>query len=1161
MQKDFIQLLTTLNLSESYIINTFGAKTVQRGIDYFNRDYVEITDVLTEEDGTMEILSNVSGSSSHIYQTSTQILPAKVPPAGKTKGLTKARSNIRVESDCSCPVSFQCKHGLASLLAFSQFIIDSEEKSQISGVNSLENLKPKSEVDYWLNDLGSIAKPNTSLENLDQQESSTFQYLLFYILTPDRDNGNALKLETFKVKELKRGGYGKLVKQDLNYILLGFKYDEFYYNHLDEEVARLLVNNPTSGGGYYYTEKPNKYDLEGDVGQLALKKIIQTGRSYWREYQSENDYLKMGNTRTVNVQWRELEGNYQLVSHVKPSVEEIFRINSLYYLDKNTHHLGLLENSSLSTEQIIKLLSAPAVPHAEAEKVSLQLLKIWPNANIPMPIDLGIEELEIKGVTPSPDILLHSFEVTDYSSDTGKRRIHQLSLRFNYNDQIIKPETEQSPFINIDGRTRYHIERNIEAEKQAILKLLELKFIPLYETGNYDTDLELYFSSESLTATIWSWHDFQTQTIPELEQQGWKFNFDDSFMLNFDEADDWYAELDEGEDDQSHDWFSINLGIELNGEKINLLPTLVELLSTEKSPEQLREKLLQNSSIILPLNSERWIRLPSDRLITIFDTLIELYDKTPLDDDGNLLFSKYQAIHLNELLNDPALRWKGAEELQQLNDKIRNFKGIQKCTIPKEVQTELRDYQHDGLNWLQFLREYQFNGILADDMGLGKTVQALVNLLFEKQRFEQEKKEQLPSLVVAPTSLMGNWKRETEHFTPDLKILLLHGPERDQDFDKIADYDIILTTYQLILRDSELHKKQQYHYIVLDESQNIKNAKAKTAQVIFTLQANHRLCLTGTPMENHLGELWSMFHFLMPGYLGNHDRFTRLFRTPIEKSADMHRMKQLQNRLQPFMLRRTKDAVATELPAKTEIIRTIPLSGSQRDLYETVRLAMDKKVQLEIGKKGLARSHIIVLDALLKLRQTCCDPRLLSLDIAKHSTESAKLDMLLEMLTEMLEEGRKILIFSQFVKMLKIIEQELISRDISYTKLTGQTRKRDEAINSFQDGEVDVFLISLKAGGVGLNLTAADTVIHYDPWWNPAAEKQATDRAHRIGQDKPVFVYKLLTEETVEEKILALQQKKQALADAIYADKTTVNNQKSPTFTQDELMSLLEPLD
>jgi len=329
---------------------------------------------------------------------------------------------------------------------------------------------------------------------------------------------------------------------------------------------------------------------------------------------------------------------------------------------------------------------------------------------------------------------------------------------------------------------------------------------------------------------------------------------------------------------------------------------------------------------------------------------------------------------------------------------------------------------------------------------------------------------------------------------------------------------------------------QPYHLLILDEAQNIKNPRAQAAEVVRAISARHRLCLTGTPMENHLGELWSLFHFLMPGLLGEEPRFKHLFRTPIEKHGDDERRKLLVRRIRPFLLRRNKSQVAKDLPPKTEIVRTVGLEGAQRDLYETVRAAMHKKVREAVEQKGLDRSRIVILDALLKLRQCCCDPRLLKLDAAKKVKQSAKLDLLMGMLPEMVEEGRRILLFSQFTSMLALIEDELAKHKLDYVKLTGDTRDRATPIDQFQSGRVPIFLISLKAGGTGLNLTAADTVIHYDPWWNPAAEAQATDRAHRIGQDKPVFVYKLLTEHTVEEKIAAMQLHKKALAEALLGD-------------------------
>ena len=362
----------------------------------------------------------------------------------------------------------------------------------------------------------------------------------------------------------------------------------------------------------------------------------------------------------------------------------------------------------------------------------------------------------------------------------------------------------------------------------------------------------------------------------------------------------------------------------------------------------------------------------------------------------------------------------------------------------------------------------------------------------------------------------------------------MHGADRAQRFGEIADADLVITTYALLSRDAEQLLAASWHIAVLDEAQAIKNANAKTTQLACRLYARHRLCLTGTPMENHLGELWSQFAFLMPGLLGDAKRFGRVFRVPIEKKQDSERRGVLSARLKPFLLRRTKSLVAADLPPKTEILQPLELAGPQRDLYETVRVAMHEKVRSEIAAKGLARSHIVVLDALLKLRQVCCDPRLVKLTAARKVSAGAKLEHLMEMLPPLIEDSRQILLFSQFTSMLDLIKPALSERGFQYAELRGDTKDRAGPVARFQKGEVPLFMISLKAGGTGLNLTAADTVIHYDPWWNPAVEDQATDRAHRIGQDKPVFVYKLVAQGTVEERMLELQQRKKALAAAIY---------------------------
>ena len=581
----------------------------------------------------------------------------------------------------------------------------------------------------------------------------------------------------------------------------------------------------------------------------------------------------------------------------------------------------------------------------------------------------------------------------------------------------------------------------------------------------------------------------------------------------------------------------MELGITVKGEKINLLPVIQTLLKQLKSRDLSQAD--DSEPVYARLPNGHYIPLPANRIKNLVNVLIELYDSDSLSDEQELRLSRLHASRLLELdaaMDSAQLRWIGGDRIREMARKLVQFNGIQQADVPHQFLAELRPYQLEGLNWLQFLREYELGGILADDMGLGKTVQALAHITLEKTSGRMTQ----PCLVIAPTSLMFNWQMETKRFSPELKVLLLHGADRKEQFGGITDYDLILTTYPLIVRDKHILLEQHFHLLILDEAQLIKNAKSQAALVAIQLKATHRLCLTGTPMENHMGELWSLFHFMMPGLLGDQKSFQRLFRTPIEKHENQERRQHLNRRIAPFLLRRTKDKVVQELPEKVEMICHVELEGGQRDLYETVRMTMQEKIQKEIAKLGLKRSHIIILDALVKLRQICCDPQLLKIKTAKQkASKSAKLDLLMTMLPELVEEGRRILLFSQFTEMLGLIEEAIIKAGIPYVKLTGQTKDRATPVQQFQSGEIPLFLISLKAGGTGLNLTAADAVIHYDPWWNPAVENQATDRAHRIGQEKTVFVYKLVAKGTVEEKILEMQQRKKELMDGLFSDKTT----------------------
>jgi non-specific serine/threonine protein kinase len=440
-------------------------------------------------------------------------------------------------------------------------------------------------------------------------------------------------------------------------------------------------------------------------------------------------------------------------------------------------------------------------------------------------------------------------------------------------------------------------------------------------------------------------------------------------------------------------------------------------------------------------------------------------------------------------------------------------------------------------------------------MGLGKTLQVLTHILHEKNSGNIK----APCLIVVPTSLLSNWQSEIRKFTPSLSSLVLSGTGRHKIYDHINTVDIVIISYGVMIRDVKKLSSMPFQMLILDEAQAIKNAKTRAAKEAASIKATQRLCLSGTPIENHLGELWSLFNFLMPGFLGSQKQFEHIYQLPIEKQQDQDRQADLSKRVSPFMLRRTKSEVAKELPDKTEIVQIIELDETQANLYETIRLTMSDEIKQAMRKTQGSANKMIIGNALLRLRQVCCHPALLKLASIDETVSSAKLNWLTTVLPNMVEEGRRILLFSSFTTMLDIIQNHLNSLEIPSIMLTGKTpaNKRGALIDRFQAGEIPVFLISLKAGGAGINLTTADTVIHFDPWWNPAAESQASDRAHRIGQDKNVFVYKLITKGTVEQKIQKLQQHKGALAQSIFDGQGNI----SSVINDDKWQDFLKPIE
>ena len=501
----------------------------------------------------------------------------------------------------------------------------------------------------------------------------------------------------------------------------------------------------------------------------------------------------------------------------------------------------------------------------------------------------------------------------------------------------------------------------------------------------------------------------------------------------------------------------------------------------------------------------------------------------------------------------------GFRRLARLLD---GFQGIPEVPLPQGLQAHLRPYQVRGYHWLAFLRDQGLHGILADDMGLGKTVQVLALLLAEKEAGRAT----APSLVVVPTSLVFNWIEEARRFAPSLRVLALTGTQRAHLYRQAGSYDLLLTTYPLVWRDAERLASRPYHYLILDEAQHVKNPDTQTWRALRQLQARHRLALTGTPVENHLLDLWALFEILMPGYLGSRDAFLRRYAgvmvepavaggpdASVQEVTDP-RVASLRRRVFPFILRRLKAEVARDLPPRTEVVQFCEMLPAQRRLYRQLLAAYRSRVLDEVDRSGIARSRMVILEALLRLRQVCCHPALLDQPAARKAG-SAKLEAFRELVEHAVGAGGQVLVFSQFTSMLDILARELDQLGIAWERLDGRTRNRQARVERFQAGRVPVFLISLKAGGTGLNLTAASYVIHYDPWWNPAVEEQATGRAHRIGQDQPVFSYKLITRGTVEEKILQLQQRKRALAGALLAG----DGQLGKDLTREDLEFLLAP--
>ena len=1104
----------------------FDAATMARGEEYAQQGMVHKWKWLEYNQYGGTIKSAVDGSNGNRYTQSIDI----------------ELDDDMIEGECTCPVEYNCKHVVAVLFNAGSDIAAVAEPA-INAAKSADRTPPPAPLPYDIESWITTLSRSQELEN-DAWPETVAQRILYAIAPVHPDQSHTLMLDVYQARLNKSGDYGSINHYRSIDKARSHNTPKFVHAH-DLRIFRQLQLLPDN-------MHSTRYPLQAASADLVLE-IMATGRAFWLKPPTAP--LTQGTPRPGICQWeRHSNGDQRPTLVTTPPASVILPCIPPVYIDTASGECGLIE-TTLAPSVAATLAASPLLPAKMVERIAreLQVRHLQHLTGVPE----VLPETVLAHFAPTPVLTIGTSieHLQDkYTWRYSAMPFDHARLQFDYRGELVS-DSHTTEVTRMEAGQLLRMGRNTEVEQAAREMLRGYGMVAAEQVFARGLSSELrhamvFPNPANESMTLQHWTNFVEHSVPALRAAGWRVNVQPTFRFNLIDIDDWYADIEESKSN----WFDLEIGIEVEGKKVSLIPILVKLI--QQSPRQWQSAGLQarpdDEKVVVSLPDGKRVALPLGRIKPIFSALYELYMRDPSGKQVRL--SKLDAARLVDMEQALQMRWVGGERLREMGRRMGRFVGIAPVATPTNFHATLRTYQQEGLAWLQFLREYELAGVLADDMGLGKTVQTLAHVLTEKNagRLLQ------PVLVVAPTSLMNTWASEAARFAPSLRVLISHGGDRHHVHDKFSDADMVLTTYALLNRDEKLLKKQHWHSVILDEAQNIKNPKTKAAQIACTLNAQHRLCLSGTPLENHLGELWSLFHFLLPGFLGDEKTFQREFRRPIEKEGALAPREFLARRIKPFLLRRTKELVATELPAKTLITHSVELSSAQADLYETVRAAMDKRVREQIAASGLAKSHIIVLDALLKLRQICCDPRLLASvkAKAKNPPPSAKLNMLLDMLDELIAEDRSILVFSQFTSMLTLIEAALDARAIEYVKLTGQTKDRKTPVDAFQAGKVKLFLISLKAGGTGLTLTAADTVIHYDPWWNPAVENQATDRAHRIGQDKPVFVYKLVAKGTVEERIVEMQERKGVLAAGLLAG----DGKAVSAMTADDLQGLFQPL-
>ncbi len=1098
----------------------FDRGSLTRAMGYANDTCIRVSQVSGVEGDSISCEAEIYGTIENPYFTTIRFFST-----GKSWA---------VDAECSCPVGMYCKHGASIILLLLNLLGGSSDILSFPSAPVAQRLDPR--VTAWLDKIKDCDGELASPRKLVTEEK---RFLAFCLQPMSYYNEAPVWRFNLRVGTYQKNGC--------------FTISDTFAQADPSKPPKYMVPEDFIPASLYYQRKrqKNSWDempFKEDGWEKLLHATFATERFFMPGIEKDIWLsIRKGPDLLVHATWdMHPDGSARPKLDFADGVSRtILSTIPLRYLERETGTMGLL-TCDLPPNLLSSWVTGPTIPAPQIQAITEKLQQLAPS----LPLPTEIETIILAAETPKPHFVIQK---SSFGSGYSAREIIHGLLFFHYGKA--KPlrllSTNESPIhYEIRDGKRCVQPRDPKAERAAEKRLHKLGFTPLHKvlmphllnSDNYHGIIPTTTDSTSND----QWFDFLVSpALAMLREDGWTIEIQPATGLLFHDAGDFFPHI-EADPDHGIEWFRFDAKFEIDGKKLSLIPYIAEAIRRDLPPV---DSPNFPEFLIFPCKNplDGSIRFPAARLMEMVDQVRHLFqghhgdEPVRIDRLGAAGIAHSLAIETSETLR----------ALANLSSNLLNINSLPKVKIPEKVTASLRDYQAEGFHWLQFLVENSLHGILADDMGLGKTVQALTHLAAEATKLPGK-----PSIVIAPTSVITNWAAEAEKFTPHLKVVLLQGKERSASYRQISKADVVLTSYPLLTRDFDILSKQDWHLCILDEAQYIKNSKAIVAKNVCQLRTCHRLCLSGTPLENHLGELWSLMRFLMPGFLGDESSFNSNLRRPIERDRSRDAQLALNRRVSPLILRRTKDQVAKELPPKTELFHSINLSKKQTDLYESVRAAMDKRVRDAISAKGLAKSHIIVLDALLKLRQICCHPQLLKNPTAQKITDSAKLDYLTdELLPTLLGEGRRILLFSSFTSMLELIGLHLAKKNISFLKLTGQTQDRAKLVKQFQSGEVPIFLISLKAGGTGLNLTAADTVIHYDPWWNPAAENQATDRAHRIGQTKPVFVHKLVCTGTIEDRILDLQKHKSALVEALLTEETTKLKIDSET-----LSHLLAPL-